>query len=210
MMFFKGRRKNYDINATSTSRSGISKMKLIFSMERRAFLFIISLFILVTVALVIIIVTHVIQMRIIELKYVKNYLQPFNQTQLGSNENFSNRSIFQIGLSLSTISNVSKELKTGEVGRENRCGKQSNFSGRVFKRIVNSKIARETYGWVVSIRLILKNNRLSNHFCAGSLIDTNFILTSANCIYQYKPSQGNYKNILSKSHTDIIILISFF
>ena len=119
-----------------------------------------------------------------------------NQT-LSLTVTLGNRSIFYsnndtiyetTNISVHSLSTVSILKTRRECGRRSLVDNDSNRSRK--KRIVNSKNAKENYGWIVSIRFIYKNKKLSAHFCAGSLISSNYVITSANCIYQYKFDQS--------------------
>jgi hypothetical protein len=69
------------------------------------------------------------------------------------------------------------------------CGLSNPFRNRTNKiikinRIINGDTAiPNRYPWVVSFRLIDKSDskKLKSHFCAGSLINANYILSTAHC-----------------------------
>jgi len=210
------RKKNCCLNNMSKL---VKYMKNI-SFERRLFIFVFSLLILCIIAIIVILLTHVNKLNLIKAKlnnylaffshnnhnlsdrdYVQVNLVDTNQTDFYLNNqtlslivNFGNRSIFNSNNeTLNGITNYDSSTRFIETTR--KCGyrrstRDVDYSIRRKKRIVNSKNAKENYGWIASIRFIYKNKKLSAHFCAGSLISTNYVITSANCIYQYKFDQS--------------------
>ncbi|XP_029845204.2 serine protease hepsin-like [Ixodes scapularis] len=68
----------------------------------------------------------------------------------------------------------------GAVWPDRNCGRRELDSTR---RIVGGRPAKEReFPWIVSIQSIRKN-----HFCGGSIISTNVILTAAHCLENVRP-----------------------
>jgi hypothetical protein len=211
--------------------SKLVKMIKNISFERRAFLFILSLLILCIIAIFIILLTHVNKLNHIKAK-LNNYLAIFhnnnnnlsdfiqfnindtnsadyylNNQTLSLTVSFGNRSLYYSNISSSDLSTIVLETKKRECGIRSIIDSDSNRQRR--KRIINSKNAKENYGWVVSIRFIYKNKKLSPHFCAGSLISTNYVITSANCIFQYKFDQSKIFFFLLKFNSNFDFIIFY-
>lgn len=87
----------------------------------------------------------------------------------------------------STI-NPTTTTKPANLLKKSDCGVQKNppFTNR----IINGKNAiANSWPWIVSLRIKLDDGSLGPHFCAGTLIDSLFILTAAHCLKNINPSK---------------------
>lgn len=61
-------------------------------------------------------------------------------------------------------------------------------------RIINgADVANHSFPWVVSLRRMGKKQHILEHFCAGSIISEDSILTAAHCIH---PDEVDYKEVV--------------
>lgn len=69
-----------------------------------------------------------------------------------------------------------------------KCGRlyMKNNHNRI---IYGQKAGDHAWPWVVSLRVITDRNKYSTHYCAGTLIDQNFVLTAGHCVDKYRSDE---------------------
>ena len=78
------------------------------------------------------------------------------------------------------------------------CGKQE--TSPIFNRIINGEDATpNSWPWMASMRVYKYNGQMSKTFCAGTLINSEYVITAAHCLLAYPDSKlavilGSFNN----------------
>lgn len=74
----------------------------------------------------------------------------------------------------------------------------TNPSGGTVRIVGGENALLLEFPWMISLRLFTPPNITSTHFCGGSLINSQFVITAAHCIFPQFPFPDNYTVIVGE------------
>ncbi|XP_078372692.1 elastase-1-like [Oculina patagonica] len=91
-------------------------------------------------------------------------------------------------------------LETSQVSSvpDKSCGIRNPLPSKLFRRIVGGAIAKhDSWPWQVELLRVKKNTTTYTHRCGGTLIDDEWVVTTAACVFMF-PYPSHYKVVLGQ------------